>query len=250
MKTCVITGAASGIGEALARYYCQKGYQVIGIDRQSKTLKAFDSSFSLVEFDLKNTEGFTHLIKDLPETIDIFIHSAGINHVGRFETSEVSSQATVLDINFKAPVLLTQELLKQGKLAHGSSVVFIASLSHQLSYPGASVYAASKDGLTAFARSLGILLKAKGIHVLTVFPGPTRTPHASMHSPDNSREHKRMLPEHLAKLINKAIDRKQLTLVPGAVNKLFAFAGTYFPRLGERIMVKSLYQKILEKEAS
>ncbi len=251
MKTCVITGASSGIGAALAKEYLRQGFKVIGIDKNPNDALCDElgKDFSLVAFDLSQLTGLASLLEGLPEKINVFIHSAGINCVASFQESEMSKQRLVLDVNLKAPMILTQALLKQEKLGQGSVLIFIASLSHQLSYPGASVYAASKDGITAFARSLSLALKPKGIHVLTVFPGPTRTPHAFEHSPDNRREHKRMQPEQLAKLIYRAQENKHFYLVPGLANKVFAFIGTYLPWLSERIMVKTLYNKLLEKEA-
>ncbi|MEZ4606833.1 MAG: SDR family oxidoreductase [Deinococcales bacterium] len=67
-------------------------------------------------------------------------------------------------------------MLATDKLSKGSSLIFISSLAHFVSYPSASSYAASKTGLAAYARSLRIQLAPQGIHVLTVFPSPY--PHA------------------------------------------------------------------------
>lgn len=91
-------------------------------------------------------------------------------------------------------------------------MVFVSSLAHFVSYPGASVYAASKDGLAAYARSLRVAEPA--LHVLTVFPGLTRPAHARRYGPDNSREARRMPPEKLAELIYRAVQRRQKVLIP------------------------------------
>jgi len=97
----------------------------------------------------------------------------------------------VLAVNLTAPLHLTGALLQAGKIAPGGSLVFVSSLSRLLSYPGAAVYAASKDGLASYARSLAVALAPQKMHVLTVYPGPTRTAHARRYSPDNSREARR-----------------------------------------------------------
>ncbi|MGL4612289.1 MAG: SDR family NAD(P)-dependent oxidoreductase [Trueperaceae bacterium] len=146
--------------------------------------------------------------------------------------------------NVLAPLLLTKKLLTAGVLRKGSSIIFISSLSHFVGYPGASVYAGSKDGLTAFARSLSLELSPEDIHVMTVFPGPTRTPHARQHSPDNSREHKRMSPEVLAQKVKHASEQRHHRYVPGVQNKLSAFLGKMLPRLTEQIMKRTIFNKV------
>jgi short-subunit dehydrogenase len=249
IKTVLITGAASGIGAALLEAYLETGARVIGIDVNETLAQAllekFSENLSFVYADLSQAQGIQKVLDAvLGIPLDVLIHSAGINYVAPFVGSSLSKQHKVLDINLKAPIVLSQELLKKGHLSKGSSLVFVSSLSHQASYPGAAVYAASKDGLTSFARSLGVALASKGIYVLTVFPGPTRTPHAFEHSPDNSREAKRMPPELLAQKILKAIKTKRSRLVPSFTLQVFATVGTYFPFITERIMVKTLYEKL------
>ncbi len=176
--------------------------------------------------------------------IDLLIHNAGINCVGPFATSDLAAQQKVLDVNLAAPLQLTAALLRGGKIAAGGSLVFISSLSRLVSYPGAAVYAASKDGLASYARSLAVALAPQGIHVLTVYPGPTRTAHARRYSPDNRREARRMPPEALAAAVVRAVQRRERTLVPGVGNRLFAVTGRWFPSLAERAMSKTLWEKL------
>ena len=153
-----------------------------------------------------------------------------------------------LNVNLAAPLELTAALLRAGKIAPGGSLVFISSLSRLLSYPGATVYAASKDGLASYARSLAVALAPQGIHVLTVYPGSTRTAHARRYSPDNSREARRMPPEVLASTVVRAVQRRQRVLIPGAGNKLFAAIGRWVPSLAEWVMKKTLWEKLAAEE--
>jgi hypothetical protein len=117
-------------------------------------------------------------------------------------------------------------------------------LSRLLSYPGAAVYAASKDGLASYARSVGVALASPGIHVLTVYPGPTRTAHARRYSPDNSREARRMAPDVLAAAVVLAVQRRRRVLVPGLGNQLFAVVGRWLPPLAEWVMIEMLWKKL------
>jgi short-subunit dehydrogenase len=111
-----------------------------------------------------------------------------------------------------------------------------------VSYPGAAVYAATKDGLAHYARSLQMARPAG--YTLVVFPGPTRTAHARRYSPDNSREHTRMAPERLAAVVFQAAQARRARLAPGAVNQLFALAGHLAPRLMEAAMRRAIFEKL------
>jgi short-subunit dehydrogenase len=249
-RCCVITGAASGIGAALAEAFKQD-YDIIGIDRDFSHAKQVmndlgaTANVRFVIAELSSKSGQERVIKELEhEDVALFIHSAGISAVGPFETSDLPTHLTVLDVNLYAPLSLTKTLLVKGVLKKGSSLIFISSLSHFVGYPGSSVYAASKDAITSFARSLSAALHREGIHVMTVFPGPTRTPHARAYSPDNSREEKRMLPEVLARKVKRALEQRRHRYVPGLSNKMFALAGKLFPRLTEQVMKRALFNKL------
>ena len=135
---------------------------------------------------------------------------------------------------------MTLGLLQNGGWGPAGSLVYLSSLSYYVGYPGAAVYAATKDGLTHLSRSL----RAAGYRTTVVFPGPTRTDHARRYSPDNSREDRRMPPEQVAEAIFTAEQRGQRRLIPGAANKLLAFAGRIVPTVMENAMRRTLYEKI------
>ncbi|MEO0565243.1 MAG: SDR family NAD(P)-dependent oxidoreductase, partial [Chloroflexota bacterium] len=126
-------------------------------------------------------------------------------------------------------------------LADGASVVFVSSLSRYVSYPGASVYAGTKDGIASYARSLAVGFPA--LHVMTVYPGPTRTEHARKYSPDNSREGSRMLPSDLAGYVMRGVEKRQRIVIPGAANWAFAAFGRLLPGVAENVMRQSLLEK-------
>jgi len=251
MKHCVITGAADGIGKALAQRCGAAGYTITGIDRDAERAAATEAelrqqgiSASFVVADLGQTADIDRVLDQLKAApaIDVLIHNAGINAVGRFEGSALEQQHAVLDVNLLAPMLLTAELLRTHRIAAGGSLVFVASLSHFVGYPGAAVYAASKDGLTAYARS--VAAARRDLHVLTVFPGPTRTAHARRYSPDNRREQRRMPPEELADVIYRAIEARRRYLIPGRSNQVFAAIGRYMPALTLFLLRKTLLEKL------
>lgn len=254
MKHCVITGAASGIGKALAMRFSEAGYTVIGIDKEVERARRAEISLAHTEGnvsfligDLGTEEGIEDVVTGLRSMppIDVFINNAGINAVGPFEHLDMARQQEVIDVNLLAPMLLTRALLRHNLMASHSTLVFISSLSHYLSYPGAAVYAATKDGLTSYARSLSVTLGPKDIFVLTVFPGPTRTADARRYSPDSAREEERMPPKRLAEAIYQAVKgRHQHVLIPGVSNTFFALIGRFFPQLAERVMRRGIFDKL------
>lgn len=247
MKHAVITGAANGIGEALTRRLVRAGYSVTGVDVDAKGAAGLESELGVrfVIADLSTDSGVVHIHDQLGsmDTIDVLVHNAGINAVGRFPRAGLTDQEKVVAINFQAPLALTAGLLKADRIGPGGSLVFVSSLSHYVSYPGAAAYAATKSGLASYARSLSVALAPRDIHVMTVFPGPTRTAHASRYSPDNSREEKRMPPEELAEAILRGIGKRRRLLVPGFGNRTAALLGTWCPRIVERVMRRAMLGK-------
>lgn len=252
-RRCVITGAADGIGRALAIRFGQAGYSILGIDvdrdralHTQALLSAgqIECQFLITDLGrLSCCEMVGHLLQEGPP-IDVLIHSAGISAVGPFAGSQLDRQQAVLDLNLRAPLIMTPALLRGGKLRVGGSLVFIASLSHFTGYPGAAVYAAGKDGIVSYARSLRAQLSRQQRHVLTVFPGPTRTAHARRYSPDNRREARRMPPEVLADAVYEAVRRRRSMLIPGGRNRMTALAGRLAPRLMEQIMRKIILDRL------
>lgn len=243
---CVITGAADGIGRALALRYAAAGYAITGIDsdsaRSAETaaeLRAAGAAVTFIQADLRHDWAW---VDDLPP-VDVLIHNAGISAVGRFGTLDLAQQAAVIDVNLHAPLQITRRLLRGDKLTAGASLVFISSLSHFTGYPGAAAYAASKDGLAHYARSLAVALWPRQ-RVLTVFPGPTRTAHARRYSPDNRGEARRMPPEKLAARIFAAQQRGQPILLPSPGARLLALLGHWLPDVGDWLMRQALFRRL------
>jgi short-subunit dehydrogenase len=247
---CAITGAADGIGRALALRYAQAGYTIIGIDQDAEraeaTIEAIRAGGGQAYFilaDLAQAAGLHQVVEQLAPypPLAVLIHNAGLNAVGHFARLDLARQEAVLDVNLRAPLQLTAVLLRQKQLANDGQLIFISSLSRHVGYPGAAVYAATKDGLAAYGRSLDVALPQS---VLTVFPGPTRTAHARRYSPDNSREETRMIPDQLAELVFKAAGNGRSRLIPGWQNRLFAQLGHYWPGLMDWAMRRVILEKL------
>ena len=247
MKRIAITGAAAGIGRALAQCFGSRGWTVVGIDADAAASE--ETRFDLVRAgcevdflttDLARPAARAKLLQDLEARgpLDAFVLNAGINRVGPFAKADLAAERRVLEVNLVAPLALTAGLLRGERLARRASLVFVSSLSHYVGYPGAPAYAASKDGIAAYARSLAAGTQARGLHVLTVFPGPTRTEHARRHAPPGASEARRMPPEVLAERVFRAVRRRRRVLIPGLGNRTAAAVGHVLPRVTEGFMRK------------
>jgi short-subunit dehydrogenase len=241
--TVFITGVANGIGRALAQRYARAGWHVQGADVDAGRAQALMRELNqplaeVLAVDLSNDVGVEQVIDWLrQQRPEVVIHNAGINAVGRFGDLPWKRQQQVLQVNLFAPLRVARALAEQ---VPATQQVFISSLSRYVGYPGAAVYAATKDGVAQYAYCLA----AAGLRTLTVFPGPTRTQHASRYSPDNSREGRRMLPAALADAIFSAQTRGVRMLIPGIGNRLFALTGTLLPGLVERAMKRALLDRV------
>ncbi|MGB1234147.1 MAG: SDR family NAD(P)-dependent oxidoreductase [Planktomarina sp.] len=242
MRYVLITGAARGLGRAMLDHYVALGDHVVAVDLDPSPLIGINN-ITTIACDLSNPS-LARAIK-LNEQLDVVIHAAGISAAGSFTELPWNQQQAVMDVNFAGTVNLTQSLLSAGCLAPNAKMCFVSSLSHYVSYPGAAVYAGSKDGLTSYARSLGKAYKRK-LSVTVAFPGPLRTEHAAKYAPDNSKRAvaRRMPPEKAAKTIIYDMDKRRATSLPGWGAKFAADGGTIAPKLMGKLMRKAIFEKL------
>ncbi|MEM9436846.1 MAG: SDR family NAD(P)-dependent oxidoreductase, partial [Pseudomonadota bacterium] len=180
MRT-VITGAANGLGRALALACHGRGDRVLAVDYDERALS--DLPTETLALDLTVTDAAQMIADRGP--IDLIIHCAGISGTGPFERIPPEHHEKIIKLNFEAPMTITSVLLAHGAMSEASTHAFVGSLSSFTGYPGAVSYAASKDGLASFARSLDKSLP-KGQSAACIFPGPLATEHAARYAPENS----------------------------------------------------------------
>lgn len=179
-RTILVTGASSGIGRAACVGIAQMGGRVVATGRNearlNETLGLLAGADHLaVVAELNDPEQRASLVGRVP-LLNGVVHSAGITKLVPFQAISEKHMQEIHDTNYKAPVFLTQLLLKKKSLAEGSSVVFVASTAGMLGAKALAVYAGSKGALIAMSRSLALEVAARGIRVNCLAPALVETP--------------------------------------------------------------------------
>lgn len=247
-KHALVTGAGQGIGKALCLRLLDEGINVTSIDRDpiNWTHINQDKLLNHIKINLFNSNSVNSIISDIKssERLDLVIHNAGISATGKFEDIDPKAYENVLKLNTTVPMQLSATIMQNELFAENANLAFISSLSHATGYPGASVYGASKDAIAIYAKSIRKPFAAKGVSVLSVFPGPVRTDHAQRHAPIGADASKRMLPEELASRILSAASSNKKNLYPGFAAQSARFLGKVAPNMMTNMMTKIIYDKL------
>ena len=173
-KTVFITGASSGIGRGIAIACSKMGADVILNGRNGQRLnetlsKLAEGNHRTEVADLNHPEEVSAMVARLP-VLQGIVHCAGIGQRVLCKQVTATDLNEVMDANFKGPVLLQTEILKQKKIAKAASVVFISSIAIDDPSTGNALYSASKAALTAYANCLALELAPRQIRVNSILP--------------------------------------------------------------------------------
>jgi short-subunit dehydrogenase len=185
--TAVVTGAASGIGEAVAFKLAERGSNLVLIDvaadrlaSVSERIRAGHSGVAIEEHvvdlsDAAATAAVAAQVLAAHPRIRLLVNNAGVALGGRFDEVTLDEFGWVIDINFLATVRLTHALLPALKAEPGSHLVNMSSLFGLVAPGGQVAYAASKFAVRGFTEALRQELTPAGIGVTCVHPGGIRT---------------------------------------------------------------------------
>lgn len=241
----LVVGGASGLGRALVELSLVRGDTVTVLDHDAAGLEIDASRIATAVCDIADRRSIDAALERISAAspFDLVAITAGVSVVGRFEEIDPGEMARVLAINLTGTMMLVHALVTGRRIARGGRLVLTSSLSHYVGYPGASAYAASKDGVVAFGKSIAQDLRSKhGITVQIAAPGPMDTPHAERHAPPGSRRDRRAKPEAIAASVLKR--RRGGLFVPGFVPGIMAGMGRLFPGLAGRIMRDAIYKRL------
>ena len=179
-KTILVTGASSGIGKSIAVESSKMGASLIITGRNEERLEETyrqlkgENHLKIVA-DMTKYEDIETIVHEIPQ-IDGFSNNAGITQVVLVKHIKQSSLENILSTNTIAPILLTQLLIKNGKMKKDGSIVFTSSLSgNYCVHYGEGMYAASKGAISGFAKGAALDLSKSNIRVNSVCPGIINT---------------------------------------------------------------------------
>ena len=173
-KTILVTGASSGIGRGIAVTCSKMGATIVLGGRNEVRLHETLSEMEgdghvLAVADLTKKEKLEKMVDILPK-LDGIVHCAGIGQRILCKQLQETDVDNVMDMNFKAPVLLQTEILKKKKINKGASIVFIASIAAESPSVGNSIYSASKGAIISYANCLVVELAPRKIRVNCISP--------------------------------------------------------------------------------
>jgi NAD(P)-dependent dehydrogenase (short-subunit alcohol dehydrogenase family) len=176
-KVCVITGAAGGIGAATASVFEREGARVVGVD-----LRAHEIGTLSMQADLSNEGAVEALYERVREEfgrIDVLFNNAGISPTDDASALDTSLEAweRVQDANLRSVFLCCKHGIPHLLEAGGGSVINTASFVAVLGSATSQIsYTASKGGVLALSRELGVEFAKRGVRVNALCPGPVDTP--------------------------------------------------------------------------
>lgn len=201
-----MTGASSGIGAATARLLDEQGWKVIAVARRAERLVRLAPGVAAVAADLTEADAPAQVraaVERSGGALGLLVNNAGAEWRTAFADGGYANVRRTLDVNFDAPVRLTEALLPLLRAAAPSSIVNVSSVAGRVGRPTNGAYAASKFALTGWSEALGIEEERNGVHVGVVLPGFVSTegfPHQRLRS---SRQTRWLVstPEHVARAI-------------------------------------------------
>jgi short-subunit dehydrogenase len=254
-KVVVITGAASGIGQALARTAAARGAVLAlvdvdesGVQSLCRELSQTGNAVSSHIADVSNRARMEQLpgeIANVHGSIDVLINNAGVSVGAMFDDHSIEDAEWLLDINLKGVIYGCKFFLPYLKRAPEAHIVNLSSMFGFFSMPGQAMYSASKAGVRGFSEALWTELSKTSVHVTTVHPGTIRSNVIrSSRMLDNEAQLKAaalqdkfgMPTDKAAKKIVRAIEKNRLRVVIGVDAHIGEFLKRVFPVTFQRLL--------------
>ncbi|TNF36010.1 MAG: SDR family NAD(P)-dependent oxidoreductase [Deltaproteobacteria bacterium] len=231
-----ITGASSGIGEAIARAYAAAGHRVTLVARRRELLEALAAEIgpgAHVEVaDMANPAASVDWIGDAEAAlgpIDVLVLNAGVQPIGPALDLDDAGEEALFAVNLRAPIRIARRIVPDMLARGGGTVVVVASIAGLVNTPQMAHYNASKAGVAAWFETLGDELRDTPVKVCTVYPGPVETAmeraaHAKIGPNAAADALPTGTPEELAELLMKAVAKGRARLIYPRVYGVLRFA--------------------------
>jgi short-subunit dehydrogenase len=245
----VVTGASSGIGEAIARELAGKGWQLVLLARREDRLRALAEELG-AEYELcdvgrrEDVERVVATVTARHPQIQLLVNNAGIPGRAGFRKIAAERLEEVMRVNYFGAVWCLRAFLPALEGAGRADVVNIVSVAGSVAFAPAGPYSSSKHAQLAFSRAITAELRPRGIHVHTVSPGFVETEGFPQATRLRSALLRRLVvePDHVARHVVKSLERdRRETFVPRWY-RLAALAQALAPGLVARLSARGGYR--------
>ncbi|PLW93643.1 MAG: short chain dehydrogenase [Marinilabiliales bacterium] len=244
-KVVLVTGASSGIGEAICRDLLKKGASVAMAARSEDKMKEIAKDFAEEKVLIKATDvskeedcvAFVEAAAEKFGKIDVLINNAGISMRAIFEDLDISVIKKLMDVNFWGTVYCTNAAYKYLLEAKGS-LVGVSSIAGFQGLPARTGYSSSKFAMHGLLNTIRVETLKQGLHVMIACPGFTAsnirntalTADGTVQADNPLDESKLMTSEEVAARIVRGIEKRKRTLVMTVTGKLTVKLGKFFPK--------------------
>ncbi len=240
----MVTGASSGIGEAIARELARAGWHCVLLARRTEQLERIATEVG-GEWEACDVSDRTQVdevaarVRERHPTIELLVNNAGVPARGSFLDVEPERIERAINVNYLGSVWCLRAFAPA--LHEGAHVVNLVSVAGTVAFAPAGAYAASKHAQLAFSRSVTALLRPRGIQVHTVMPGFVETEGFPQRAKLRSPLLLRFVIEadDVARAVVEAVERgKQEITVPWFPYRISAVAQAVMPRLFSRLVTR------------
>jgi short-subunit dehydrogenase len=241
--TALVTGASSGLGEEFARELARRHANLVLSARSREKLERLAADLArvngvkvhVIAQDLSEPDGALALTRELKArgiVVDHLINNAGFGSAGRFETTDLEREASMVRVNCESVVVLTRALLRGMLDRKRGGVLNVASTAAHQPTPFMATYGASKAFVLSFTLALAEELRGTGAHALALCPGPVPTGfQAAANIPSGAVLSMAKLDAHT--VVEHALDAyasRAVLTTPGLVNRVQTLASKVLPR--------------------
>ncbi len=225
-KIALVTGASSGIGQAVAHRLTQGGYKVYGTSR--RPAQAAGRSFEMLTLNVSSDPSVDAVVSEvmrLEGRIDLLVNNAGFSTApaGAEESSTEQAQA-IFDTNFFGIIRMTRAVVPHMRRQGSGRIINISSVLGFLPAPYMALYAASKHAIEGYSESLDHELRTRGIRVSVIQPANTKTQfEANLVQPDSTLDEYRHVRAAVGNRMRELLDNGD---EPGVVSEAVLTAAT------------------------
>lgn len=269
-KVVVISGASSGIGRGLAKYFIEKyNCRVIGIGRSDAKMQSLiaelgerKDNFEYKLFDVGQNQNWINLASELDErniVIDVLINNAGVlPPFDKFERQELSLLETTMQTNFYSYVYAYKALLHSIKKSSSPAIINICSSDALAPLIATAIYSSSKSAIKAFGECIKEEHRGE-IFVSNIYPGYTKTDIFRLQNTKQSRLMNlvSMESDKMVRKIARGIVKNKGRMVIGFDAKFMNFMYKVFPRTSQKFFAKvfktfkvPLFDNVFDKNSS